>query len=73
MSATPILQVAAAVLVLLEGVDVPLPALLAPMAERGDLAAIDRRLRVGSREARAKALAAQLTRLAIDLDRWRIA
>jgi hypothetical protein len=66
-------QAAAAILVLLEGSQVPLLPLLQPIADKRALAEFDRALRQGSREARARALAATLTRLALDLDRWSIA
>ena len=66
-------EAAAAVLVLLEGAEVPLARMLAPLLDASSLEAIERRLLTGSRETRARAIAAALARVGLELDRWRIA
>ena len=65
-------QVAAAILVLIEGANAPICELLEPLGEPNKLAVLHRKLCEGSRDSRAKGLAAILARLGLDLDRWRI-
>jgi len=73
MSSREAFQAAAAILVLLEGTQVPLVAVLRPAGDEPSVTELDRALRVGSRQARARGLAAALTRLALDMDQWSIA
>ena len=63
-------RVAAAVLVLIDGPEALIPEALAGLAPRSSLEQIAVGMRVGERERRARALAANLGRLAVDLEEW---
>lgn len=66
------LRGAAAMFVLIEGAGTALGPLMKPLASASLLASCEREFRTGPRESRARALAATLTRVALDLDDWRL-
>jgi hypothetical protein len=66
------LRAAAAVLVALEGDDARLAEALSGLGSVEEIDALDRQLRGGGRAERARALAACLGRIALELDGWRL-
>jgi|GEM_PF-4198239 hypothetical protein len=67
-----VIQAAAAVLVLIDGAESSVVETMRGMASEETLASIERVLKAGDREARARAIATPLGRIALALDGWRL-
>ncbi len=72
MPSQDVIQAAAAVLVLIDGAESSVTETMHGMASEETLARVERMLKAGDREARARALAAPLGRIALALDGWRL-